>query len=46
MDIGGSLSASQLEALREDAEGFRVTGYRLELSGFCPSCAPEEAATV
>jgi len=41
MDIAGSLPKGQLDALRERAEGFVVTGYRLELSGFCPDCAPQ-----
>ena len=39
-DIEGSLPGPQLDALRERADGFLVTGYRLELSGYCPSCAP------
>lgn len=40
MDIAGSLTQGQLDSLRDRAEGFVVTGYRLELSGFCPDCAP------
>lgn len=39
MDIDGTLSDEELGLLRSRAEGFTVTGYRLELSGFCPSCA-------
>jgi Fur family peroxide stress response transcriptional regulator len=39
-DIEGSLPGPELYALRERADGFLVTGYRLELSGYCPSCAP------
>ena len=45
MDIAGSLPEGQWEQLRERAEGFVVTGYRLELSGFCPACAPQGSAT-
>ena len=39
MDIDGSLSEEELSLLRGRADGFTVTGYRLELSGFCLSCA-------
>lgn len=38
MDIPGSLPDGQIDALRARADGFTVTGYRLELSGFCPAC--------
>lgn len=41
MDIAGSIPAGQLDSLRHQAGGFMVTGYRLELSGYCPDCAPE-----
>ncbi len=39
MDIDGELSEEELSLLRSRADGFTVTGYRLELSGFCTSCA-------
>ncbi len=39
MDIEGGLSPEQVEALRTRADGFRVMGYRLELSGVCAGCA-------
>lgn len=39
MDIDGTLSDEQLHHLRARADGFQVTGYRLELSGFCTGCA-------
>lgn len=45
MDISGSLGDGHIEALRHNAEGFVVTGYRLELSGYCPECAPLASAT-
>lgn len=39
VDIMGHLAEGQLESLRDHAQGFTVTGYRLELSGYCPDCA-------
>jgi Fur family peroxide stress response transcriptional regulator len=44
-DIEGSLPGPQLDALRERADGFMVTGYRLELSGYCPTCAPRASVS-
>jgi Fur family peroxide stress response transcriptional regulator len=44
-DIAGSLPEEQIESLRDHAPGFMVTGYRLELSGFCPDCAPQGLPT-
>lgn len=43
VDIPGHLADSEFEHLREHVEGFTVTGYRLELCGFCRDCAPEGA---
>lgn len=40
-DIEGSLPEPQLDVLRERADGFLVTGYRLELSGYCADCVPK-----
>lgn len=45
MDIAGSLPDRDLDELRAHAEGFHVTGYRLELSGYCGACAPREVAS-
>lgn len=45
MDIAGELPEDHLGALRTNADGFRVTGYRLELSGYCVECVPEAAST-
>jgi Fur family peroxide stress response transcriptional regulator len=42
-DLPGDLPNGDIEALRRHAEGFVVTGYRLELSGYCPVCAPRGA---
>lgn len=40
VDIPGELPKRELDALRDRAHGFTVTGYRFELSGYCASCAP------
>ena len=45
IDIPGRIPDDQLQALHRHVDGFVVTGYRLELSGYCPSCAPAEVAT-
>ncbi len=39
MDVPGHLGGPELDSLRQSAEGFRVTGYRLELQGYCPDCS-------
>lgn len=46
MDVPGSLEAGELASLQRSADGFTVTGYRLELQGFCPPCsaAPSESS--
>jgi Fur family peroxide stress response transcriptional regulator len=44
-DIEGSLPGPHLESLREHAGSFLVTGYRLELTGYCPDCAPRASAS-
>jgi Fur family peroxide stress response transcriptional regulator len=38
VDIPGVIPDAEVEALRAHAEGFTVTGYRLELSGYCSKC--------
>jgi Fur family peroxide stress response transcriptional regulator len=45
MDIAGSLPDHDLDELRAHADGFHVTGYRLELSGYCGSCASRDVAS-
>jgi len=40
-DILGEVSATEIDQLRQNAQGFSVTGYRLELSGYCAFCLPE-----
>ncbi len=38
-DLPAHVTPRDAEALGESVEGFRVTGYRLELTGYCRSCA-------
>jgi Fur family transcriptional regulator, peroxide stress response regulator len=44
-DLEGNLPGPQLDVLRERADGFMVTGYRLELSGYCAGCAPRASVS-
>lgn len=45
-DIPGHLPQEELDDLRQDAHGFRITGYRLELTGYCVDCeAGSQGAT-
>ena len=37
-DLVGHVPESELVRLRRDTDGFRVTGYRLELTGYCADC--------
>lgn len=39
-DLPGELPSAEITTLREAAGGFTVTGYRLELSGYCADCLP------
>lgn len=39
-DLAGDISGTEIEALRREADTFTVTGYRLELSGYCVDCLP------
>lgn len=41
MDLPGEIPAREIDALRNATTGFTVTGYRLELSGYCVDCLPE-----
>ena len=38
-DVPGQLRDSELSLVRSEANGFHVTGYQLELTGYCPECA-------
>ena len=40
-DIPGELRDSDLSYVRSGARGFQVTGYQLELTGYCPDCVRE-----
>ena len=40
-DIPGDIPSHEIATLRSRAGAFTITGYRLELSGFCPSCLPD-----
>jgi len=40
MDVPGSFSEEEMLALGRELQGFSVTGYRLELTGFCGRCEP------
>lgn len=40
-DIPGQITRGEIDSLREQQSGFTVTGYRLELSGYCSRCLPE-----
>lgn len=39
-DVPGDLPPDELSGLKERADGFHVTGYRLELTGYCSRCGP------
>jgi hypothetical protein len=39
-DLPGRPPSRDLAEFEDRPEGFRVTGYRLELTGYCGECAP------
>jgi len=41
VDIDGKIADSEIESLKTRTGGFTVTGFRLELSGYCGTCVPE-----
>ena len=41
MDLVGDIPDADIDELRRETSGFTVTGYRLELSGYCVGCLPE-----
>jgi Fe2+ or Zn2+ uptake regulation protein len=41
-DAPGRLSREELEGLSEGLDGFALSGYRLELTGYCHRCRPHE----
>jgi Fe2+ or Zn2+ uptake regulation protein len=38
-DVAGTLPSDEIDELHERAQDFHVTGYRLELTGYCSHCA-------
>lgn len=40
VDISADLPEQDISELRDSTHGFQVTGYRLELTGYCSECAP------
>ena len=40
-DVPGELSGPEIDAIRRRSDAFTVTGYRLQLSGYCSGCLPE-----
>lgn len=40
-DVPGRLPPEEIDGLKEGAHGFEVTGYRLELTGYCDGCRTE-----
>lgn len=40
VDLPGQIDDREISRLEASADGFHVTGYRLELNGYCPDCAP------
>ena len=40
IDLPGQIDDREISRLEASADGFHVTGYRLELNGYCPDCAP------
>lgn len=39
VDVSGHLADDNLREIQDETEGFRVTGYRLEFTGYCQACA-------
>jgi len=40
-DLPGEIPAREIETLGGHEVGFTITGYRLELAGYCSDCAPQ-----
>lgn len=43
-DVSGHLPPDELSQLEDGTHGFHVTGYRLELTGYCRRCRPRGVA--
>lgn len=44
-DVPGPVPVAEPLSLQDPAGGFRVTGYRLELTGYCADCDPIAAGS-
>ncbi len=44
-DVPGRLTSREVDTLAAPSGEFAVTGYRLELTGYCGACRPDRAAT-
>ena len=44
-DVAGRLPRDELSELEDGTQGFQVTGYRLELTGYCSRCQPMPSAS-
>lgn len=42
-DVPGHIAEAELSGEGIHADGFRITGYRLEFTGFCEACSPTRA---
>jgi Fur family peroxide stress response transcriptional regulator len=42
LDLVGDVSRAEIDSLRGPEGRFMVTGYRLELSGYCADCLPAD----
>jgi len=43
-DVPAHLPEQDISELQESTHGFQVTGYRLELTGYCTECTPASLA--
>lgn len=43
LDLPGEIPDTDIDELGRKAAGFTVTGYRLELSGYCSGCTPADS---
>jgi Fe2+ or Zn2+ uptake regulation protein len=43
-DVPAHFPEQDLSEFQESTHGFQVTGYRLELTGYCTDCTPSSQA--
>ncbi len=46
VDVPGSLPPEDVRELDQETDGFTVTGYRLEFTGYCSGCREDDGASV